>query len=204
MVKFNDAGLIPAIVQDADTGDVLTLAYMNQEALEKTLEGPDVWFFSRSRNELWHKGETSGNYLKVVSVVEDCDADAMLVKVKPTGPACHTGEQSCFLDDAAPDVSKSESALGPGVLAELGAVIADRKRNPAEGSYTTSLFTDGRERIAQKVIEEAGESAIAALGTNPQRAAEELGDLLYHCLVLMEDAEINPDLVWAELRARRK
>lgn len=204
MVKFNDAGLIPAIVQDAETGAVLTLAYMNQEALEKTIEGPDVWFFSRSRNELWHKGETSGNYLKVVSVVEDCDADAMLVKVNPTGPACHTGETSCFLGHANPDIGATETALGPGVLAELGAVIADRKRNPREGSYTTSLFEDGRERIAQKVIEEAGESAIAGLGNDPQRAAEELGDLLYHCLVLMEDAEIDPNLVWAELRERRK
>ena len=204
MVKFNDAGLIPAIIQDANTGTILTLAYMNQEALQKTIKGPDVWFFSRSRNELWHKGETSGNYLKVVSVVEDCDADSILVKVNPTGPACHTGETSCFLDHANPDTDAVETALGPGVLAELTAVIADRKRNPREGSYTTSLFTDGRARIAQKVIEEAGEAAIAGLGDDPQRAGEELGDLLYHCLVLMENAEIDPNLVWAELRARRK
>ena len=202
MVRFNDRGLIPAIVQDDSTGDVLTLAYMNEEALQRTLDGPDVWFYSRSRASLWHKGETSGNFLKVKSVIEDCDADAVLVRADPTGPACHTGARSCFNEPV--DTSSDASIdAGPGIIDELFDVINDRKENPAEGSYTSSLFESGRERIAQKVIEEAGEWAIAGLGNDPERAAEEIGDLLYHTLVLMADAGIEPELVWKELRKRR-
>lgn len=203
MVRFNDRGLIPAIVQDDSTGDVLTLAYMNEEALRRTLAGPDVWFYSRSRKSLWHKGETSGNFLKVKSVIEDCDADAVLVRADPTGPACHKGSRSCFNEPVQQSGDATMDA-GPGIIDELYDVIKERKENPAEGSYTTSLFESGRERIAQKVIEEAGEWAIAGLGDDPQRAAEEIGDLLYHTLVLMAAAGIEPELVWKELRKRRK
>ncbi len=202
MVRFNDRGLIPAIVQDDSTGDVLTLAYMNEEALKRTLDGPDVWFYSRSRQSLWHKGETSGNFLKVKSVIEDCDADTVLVRVDPTGPACHTGSRSCFNDSVAQS-GESTTDSGPGIIDELYGVIKERQETPTEGSYTSSLFESGRERIAQKVIEEAGEWAIAGLGDDPERAAEEIGDLLYHTLVLMAAAGVEPDLVWKELRNRR-
>ena len=148
MVRFNDRGLIPAIVQDDSTGDVLTLAYMNEEALQRTLEGPDVWFFSRSRRSLWHKGETSGNFLKVKSVIEDCDGDALVVRADPTGPACHTGARSCF-NDAVEQAGGGSTDAGPGIIDELFDVIKDRQENPKEGSYTSSLFESGRERIAQ-------------------------------------------------------
>jgi len=211
MVRFNDRGLIPAIVQDADSGRVLTLAYMNEEALRRTLKGPDVWFYSRSRQELWHKGETSGNYLKVRSAALDCDGDAILVQVKPAGPACHTGHESCFFTDIpsagteASGVPEAEYSTGPGVLAELSDVIEERRRTPTRGSYTASLLEGGVERVAQKVVEEAGEVAIAAVAPGPTgRLAPEVADLLYHALVLLSAAGVSPDAVWDELRARRK
>ena len=211
MVLFNDRGLIPAIVQDVDTGRVLTLAYMNKEALTRTLKGPDVWFYSRSRGELWHKGETSGNYLKVKSAALDCDGDAILVQVKPTGPACHTGRESCFFNEIphagteASETPEAEYGTGPGVLAELSDVIEDRRRAPGSGSYTASLFEGGVERVAQKVVEEAGEAAIAAVGPEAaERLSPEVADLFYHALVLLSAAGVSPDAVWAELRARRR
>ncbi len=208
MFRFDDRGLIPAVVQDAGTGRVLTLAYMNREALERTLRGPDVWFYSRSRAELWHKGETSGNYLKVDEVVPDCDGDAVLVKVNPTGPACHTGEESCFYSPAASEGTLEQpdamtQAIGPGVLAELYAVIEDRRRQRPEGSYTTRLFEEGVPRIAQKVVEEAGEVAIAALTKPQEELASELSDALYHALVLLSATGVSPDAVWTELQRRR-
>ncbi len=205
-LTFDDRGLIPAIVQDAANGSVLTLAYMNAEALKRTIEGPDVWFYSRSRQELWHKGETSGNYLKVKSVSLDCDGDAVVVKVDPVGPACHTGETTCFhtaLDTNAFNEAESVERLGPGELAQLFAVIEDRKVNPSDSSYTTELFRDGVDRIAQKVIEEAGETAIAGVRGNHERIASEVSDMLYHTLVLMSETELSPDAVWTELRSRR-
>ena len=202
---------MPAIVQDADSGRVLTLAYMNKEALERTLKGPDVWFYSRSRQELWHKGETSGNYLKVHSAALDCDGDTILVQVKPTGPACHTGQESCFFTDipgagtGASETPEAEYAVGPGVLTELAEVIEDRRRTPKNGSYTASLMEGGVERVAQKVVEEAGEVAIAAVGPEAAgRLGPEVADLLYHTLVLLSAAGVSPDAAWDELRARRK
>ena len=205
MVKFDDRGLIPAVVQDASTGEVLTLAYMNEEALRKTLAGPDVWFYSRSRAELWHKGETSGNFLRVKEVITDCDADAVLVKVEPTGPACHTGADSCFDNPlAGPDAIKEvEQTAGPGVLAELMDVIEQRKRDRPEGSYTTRLFDEGKPRIAQKVAEESGEVVIASLAGSPQETAGEASDLIYHLLVLLSASDVPIDQVWEQLRERR-
>ena len=202
MLSFDDRGLIPAVVQDATTHQVLTLAYMDAEALRRTLEGPDVWFYSRSRRALWHKGETSGNYMKVKSVTADCDGDSLLVQVEPAGPACHTGDTSCFHD---PDVTGTDAkqAPGPGVLARLFDVIEDRRQNPVPGSYTAKLFAEGRDRIAQKVIEEAGETAIAGLRDDGKRLTEEMADLFYNVLVLMSAAGLNPDEVWAELGRRR-
>lgn len=202
MLKFDDRGLIPAVVQDATSHEVLTLAYMDAKALQKTLNGPDVWFYSRSRASLWHKGETSGNFLKVKSVTADCDGDSLLVEVDPTGPACHTGEKSCFHD---PEVKSGEvlRAPGPGVLSELFDVIEDRRQHPTPDSYTARLFKEGRDRIAQKVIEEAGETAIAGLRDDRKRLAEEMADLFYNVLVLVSAAGLNPDEVWTELAARR-
>ncbi len=205
-LTFDDRGLIPAIVQDAADGSVLTLAYMNAEALKRTIEGPDVWFYSRSRQELWHKGETSGNYLKVRSVSLDCDGDAVVVKVDPVGLACHTGEATCFhtdLDTNALSDAESVERLGPGELAQLFAVIEDRKANPSDSSYTTELFRDGVDRIAQKVVEEAGETAIAGVRGNQERIASEVSDMLYHTLLLMSATDVSPDSVWTELRSRR-
>ena len=211
MVLFNDRGLIPAIVQDVDSGRVLTLAYMNEEALRRTLKGPDVWFYSRSRQELWHKGETSGNYLKVKAAALDCDGDAIVVQVEPAGPACHTGHESCFFTDIpsagteASDVPDAEYGAGPGVLAELSDVIEERRRTPTRGSHTASLFEGGVERVAQKVVEEAGEVAIAAVTPEAAgRLAPEVADLFYHALVLLSAAGVPADAVWDELRARRK
>jgi phosphoribosyl-ATP pyrophosphohydrolase/phosphoribosyl-AMP cyclohydrolase len=203
MLKFDDRGLIPAVVQDANTHQVLTLAYMNAEAVHKTLDGPDIWFYSRSRRSLWHKGETSGNFFKVKSVTADCDGDSLLIEVDPAGPACHTGETSCFHDS---DVkgTEAEHAAGPGVLSELFDVIEDRRKNPTPGSYTAKLFQEGRDRIAQKVIEEAGETAIAGLRDDRRRLAEEMADLFYNVLVLTSAAGLDPGDVWAELRKRRR
>ena len=206
MVKFDDRGLIPAVVQDAKTGRVLTVAYMNEEALRRTLEGPDTWFYSRSRKGLWHKGETSGNFLRVQEVITDCDSDAVLVKVEPTGPACHTGKETCFHNPVggADELAGSERAAGPGVMAALADVIESRQTNPPPGSYTARLIEEGVPRVAQKVIEEAGEAAIAALTEPKKRLAAETADVFYHALVLLAAAGVSLEDVWRELERRRK
>ncbi len=206
MVKFDDRGLLPAIIQDAATGQVLTLAYMNEEALRLTLEGPDVWFYSRSRGSLWHKGETSGNYLKVRQVLLDCDEDAIVVKAEPVGPACHTGQESCFHTPVTDSRSlgKPERAQGPGVLGVLADIIESRKMAPPPGSYTAKLFEQGVPRIAQKVIEEAGEAAIASLTDPRQHLAEETADAFYHALVLLSATGVPVEELWKELQKRRK
>ncbi|MCI0880036.1 MAG: bifunctional phosphoribosyl-AMP cyclohydrolase/phosphoribosyl-ATP diphosphatase HisIE, partial [Chloroflexi bacterium] len=166
-VKLNDQGLVPAIAQDVNTGQVLMLGYMNPGSLKRTVEGLQVWFYSRSREDLWHKGEVSGNYLNLKEAWLDCDGDTILLKVQPDGPACHTGETSCFFTpmDGLPEGYEDADA-GPGILDELFAVIRDRQRELPEGSYTTQLLNEGIGRIAQKVIEEAGETAIAAVQGN--------------------------------------
>jgi phosphoribosyl-ATP pyrophosphohydrolase/phosphoribosyl-AMP cyclohydrolase len=205
---FDDRGLIQAIVQDAGTRNVLMSAYMNAEAVEKTLAGPDVWFFSRSRNELWHKGKTSGNFLKVVEVRADCDKDALVVLANPLGPACHTGNQTCFFGEPMMRSGGAEAGAAANatasVLDELHRVIMQRKLDRPEGSYTTRLFNDGAPRIAQKVVEEAGEFVIAAVAQNGGNTSEEVADLLYHTLVLLAATDVDPADVWAELEKRRK
>ena len=206
-LTFDDRGLIPAIVRDVRDGRVLTLAYMNAEALRLTVEGPDVWFYSRSREELWHKGETSGNYLRVRPVSLDCDGDAVVVEAEPAGPVCHTGEDSCFhIALGVDELAQAESVqrLGPGELARLFAVIEDRKSNPPSGSYTAELFKDGVDRIAQKVVEEAGETAIAAATGDTESLPGEVADLLYHSLVLLAATGVQPEAVYQVLRDRRK
>ena len=203
-VRLNEQGLVPAIAQDVNTGQVLMLGYMNPGSLKRTVEGVQVWFYSRSREDLWHKGEVSGNYLNLKEAWLDCDGDTILLKVQPDGPACHTGETSCFFTpmDGLPD-DYEVTEPGSGILEELFALIKDRQRDLPEGSYTTRLFREGKDRIAQKVIEEAGETAIAAVQGNQDGLPKEVADLLYHTLVLLAASDLAPSAVWQELRKRR-
>ena len=203
-VKLNEKGLVPAIAQDINTGEVLMLGYMNPGSLKRTVEGEQVWFYSRSREDLWHKGEVSGNYLNLREAYVDCDADTILLKVQPDGPACHTGEITCFytpMEDLPEDYEVTET--GSGILDELFALIQDRQREQPEGSYTVSLLQEGVARVAQKVIEEAGESALAAVQGEREALAGEVADLLYHALVLLAASGSRPQDVWDALRERR-
>ncbi|MBI4499428.1 MAG: bifunctional phosphoribosyl-AMP cyclohydrolase/phosphoribosyl-ATP diphosphatase HisIE [Chloroflexi bacterium] len=210
MLKFDERGLIPAVVQHAETGAVLMVAYMDREALTKTFATGDVWFYSRSRRELWHKGETSGHYLRFRSLTTDCDGDTLLVQALPTGPACHTGAPSCFFQAVGPEQAQAEAAgpavsapVGQSVVEELFGVIEQRKRDLPEGSYTAKLFQRGIDRIVQKVIEEAGETAIAGKNPEQERVVSEMADLWYHCLVLLAARGLRPEDIWAELARRR-
>jgi len=204
-IKLNEQGLLPAITQDANTGEVLMMGYMNPGSLKRTVEGVQVWFYSRSREDLWHKGEMSGNYLNLKEAYLDCDADTILLKVDPDGPACHTGEVSCFFNKLAGLPEEYEmTESGPSVLGELFALIKDRQQEMPEGSYTTSLFTEGVARIAQKVVEEAGETAIAAAINDAESLPGEVADLLYHTLVLLAATDVQPEAVYEKLRERRK
>ena len=196
-IRFDERGLIPAIVQDAATREVLTLAYMNRESLARTLETKQTWFWSRSRNELWHKGETSGNTQEVLGLVFDCDEDAILVLVKPAGPACHTGAVSCF------DTGMRQPALGP-LLDQLYELIESRERERPAGSYTTYLFEQGLDKILKKVGEESAETIIAAKNDDDARLTEEASDLLYHLLVLLVARGVSLADIAQELAARRK
>lgn len=183
-------GLIPAIVRDARSGAVLTLAYMNEESLQKTIETGETWFWSRSRNELWHKGTTSGNTQRVVHIAPDCDRDALVVTVEPRGAACHTGAASCF-----PDVPSL-------FLDRLMTTLRDRHATRPAGSYSASLFDAGRDRILKKIGEEATEVVIAAKGQGRERMISEIADLVFHLSVLMVDEGLDwPDV--AEELAKR-
>lgn len=195
-LKFDGKGLIPAIVQDASTREVLTLAYMNRESLARTIETRETWFWSRSRNELWHKGETSGNTQQVVDLVADCDGDAIVVLVKPAGPACHTGARSCF------DLKQHEDLAG--VLTQLYKLIESRERERPEGSYTTYLFDQGIDKILKKVGEESAETIISAKNDETKPLVSEVSDLIYHLLVLLVARGVNLDQVREELVLRRK
>lgn len=203
-LKRNENGLIPAIAQHHETGEVLMLAYVSAESLARTMQDGDAWFYSRSRQSLWHKGEESGNYLRVKSLHVDCDGDTLLMKVDPTGPACHTGAVSCFFTDIDAEPSYAETDAGVGVLEELFAVIKDRQTNPTPESYTAKLLQSGVGRVAQKVVEEAGESAIAAAQGEKEALTGEVADLLYHTLTLLASADVSPRDVWAELAKRRR
>jgi phosphoribosyl-AMP cyclohydrolase / phosphoribosyl-ATP pyrophosphohydrolase len=184
-------GLIPAIVREAGTGAVLTLAYMNEESLHRTIESGETWFWSRSRNELWHKGETSGNTQKVVHIAPDCDRDALVVTVEPQGPACHTGASSCFADVPPP--------IG---LERLMPVLRQRYAERPRGSYSARLFNEGRDRILKKIGEEATEVVIAAKGEGRERMISEIADLVFHLSLLMVDEGIDWREVNEELERR--
>lgn len=204
MIKLDDKGLVPAIVQDDATGRVLTLAYMNEESIKRTIASGQVWFYSRSRKELWHKGATSGNYLNVKSLSIDCDGDAVLIRADPTGPACHTGEESCFFQTMPADNELEFDKKALPVLEELFQVIQQRKVEKPKGSYVAELLSEGRGRVGQKVIEEAGESAIAAVEGDREQITREIADLWFHSLVLLAACDLTPEDVWEELRSRRR
>ena len=203
-VKLDEGGLVTAICQDADSGQVLMVAQMSPESIARTLETREMVFYSRSRQELWHKGETSGSFLHVVSAQVDCDGDVLLFQVHADGPACHTGAETCFFTplEATPEYDRGEA--GPGVLSELFHLIRQRQDERPEGSYTASLFEQGTSRIAQKVAEEGSELALAAATKDKGSVPAEAADLFYHALVLLADAGVRDEDVWAELRRRRE
>lgn len=196
-LKFDEKGLIPTIVVDAKTKKVLTLAYMNKESLEISLEKELTCFWSRSRNELWLKGETSGNYQHIVSITADCDNDALIVLVEPDGPACHTGSYSCFTKPIFQSEERSEFSYEG--LMEL---IRGRKTNPQDGSYTTYLFNKGLDKILKKVGEESTEVIIAAKADDKKETVYEIADLAYHIMVLMVETGISLDDIRDELASR--
>ena len=212
-IKFDDKGLVPAIVVDADTNQVLTLAYMNEESLRISLEKKLTCFWSRSRQELWLKGETSGNYQHIVSITADCDRDALVVKVKPDGPACHLGTWSCFdypvleaEDLAADEASPADTTASPiddtFSYEGLMELIRGRKTEGKEGSYTTYLFEKGLDKILKKVGEESTEVIIAAKAEDKAETGYEIADLAYHVMVLMVEAGISLEDITDELASR--
>jgi phosphoribosyl-AMP cyclohydrolase / phosphoribosyl-ATP pyrophosphohydrolase len=188
-IKYDENGLVPAIIQDAETKDVLTLAYMNETSLVKTLETGETWFYSRSRQELWHKGGTSGNTQTVKSIVWDCDKDALLVLVDKQGPACHKGTDSCFHEKIIGE-EQTPSTSKENILLTLETLIADREKERPDGAYTTYLFEEGVDKILKKVGEEASEVIIAAKNRDAEELKWEVADLFYHVLVLLREQEL--------------
>ncbi|GBF10627.1 MULTISPECIES: bifunctional phosphoribosyl-AMP cyclohydrolase/phosphoribosyl-ATP diphosphatase HisIE [Tepidibacillus] len=195
-IKWNEKGLIPAVVQDNDSKQVLMVAYMNQESLTKTLETKETWFWSRSRQELWHKGATSGHIQKVKDIKLDCDQDTLLIFVEQVGVACHTGSYSCF--------GEKEEGESSNILEDLAELIARRDQERPEGSYTTYLFDQGIDKILKKVGEETSEVIIATKNENRQELIAEASDLLYHLLVLFQAKGIQLDEVMKELKQRHQ
>ena len=195
-IKTNKSGLIPAIIQDNRTDEVIMLGYMNQESIDLTLNTNHVWFYSRSRKKLWEKGEKSGNYLKLISLSLDCDKDTILIKAVPTGPICHTGNSTCFSNDNKHKQNTLNSLIG---------IIKQRKEDYNPDSYTSNLLKEGMPKIAQKIVEEAGELSIASLtDKNSSKIIHEFSDLIYHMLVMLEKADINIEEIWDELELRKK
>ncbi len=208
-IKFDEQGLVPAIVQDANTREVLTLAYMNAESLKRAIETKETWFWSRSRSSLWHKGETSGHTQRVTDILVDCDRDSLTLLVLPNGPACHTGEQSCFHDalQEAEGLCEKPVETKPdlgAVLNDLYALIDSRRRDRPEDSYTAYLFDQGLDKILKKVGEEASETIIAAKNQDPGVLVREASDLLYHLVVLMVERGLTLEHIRDELVSRGK
>ena len=203
-LKFDEKGLIPAVVQDAATKEVLMVAYMNAETLKMTLETGKATFFSRSRNEVWVKGETSGNYMNVSEIRVDCDGDCLVVLASPDGPACHTGNRSCFfrrIDGDKLTEDKSRAGLSD-ILRREFATILDRKTNPEEGSYTNYLFDKGEDKILKKVGEEAAEVVIAGKNRDKNEIKYETADLLYHLAVMLADNGMSWEDIFEEMERR--
>lgn len=196
-VKFDEKGLIPAIIQDITTNKVLMLGYMNKEALQRTIETERTWFWSRSKQRLWNKGETSGNYHQVISITLDCDNDTLLVKVIPNGPTCHTGNYTCFYKEENPPAT-------PEILTEVYNVILERKRTMPENSYVARKMQEGLDRILKKISEESGEFIIASKNQNEREIIYELADLIFHSLLVLGYFEIPIQKLYEELKSRRK
>lgn len=210
-LRFDDQGLIPAIVQDAGTGRVLTLAYMNRETVQLSLKERQTWFWSRSRQKIWHKGGTSGHTQQILRAEADCDGDALLVYVQPQGPACHTGKESCFFNgllgaDFQPSFGPPNEGRFLTTIERLVEVIKTRKSEMPEGSYTTYLFSRGLDKILKKIGEESAETIIAAKNQSRSELTLESADLLYHLLVLFvnEGLELKDVLAELEKRAQKK
>ena len=197
-LKFDAQGLIPCVVQDFYTNEVLTVAYMNQESLTATLKDRQMTFYSRSRQELWRKGETSGNTQELVELKADCGQDSLVAKVIKAGPACHTGAESCFFNEVFKAEDKQEFSVQ-----DLYELILGRKMNPQEKSYTSYLFSKGNEKILKKIGEESTEVVIGAMKESKEETTYEIADLIYHLLVLMANNEILPAEVMAELSKRQ-
>ncbi|WP_138497228.1 bifunctional phosphoribosyl-AMP cyclohydrolase/phosphoribosyl-ATP diphosphatase HisIE [Nostoc sp. PA-18-2419] len=199
-IRYDERGLVPAIVQDYLDGTVLMMAWMNQESLQKTLESEETWFWSRSRQELWHKGATSGHIQKVRSIRYDCDSDALLIGVEQVGDiACHTGERSCFHQ------IEAKIAPPPGdTLSQLFQIICDRRDNPIESSYTCKLLAGGDNKILKKIGEESAEVIMAFKDDEPEAIAGEVADLLYHTLVALAHHQVDLKSVYRKLQERRR
>jgi phosphoribosyl-ATP pyrophosphohydrolase/phosphoribosyl-AMP cyclohydrolase len=200
-VRFDDQGLVPAIVQHARSGEVLMLGYMNEAALQRTLESGLVTFWSRSRQAIWQKGETSGNHLRMVEIRQDCDGDALLVLAEPVGPTCHTGEPTCFHRQLDGEKVRGR-APASGMVTELSDLIARRATERPDGSYVVKLLDGGVDRIGKKIGEEAAEVIIAAKNNSAPELTWELADLLFHSMVLLAKQGVPIEAIWAELRRR--
>lgn len=205
-LKFDKQGLIPAIIQDWRDGSVLMLAYMNPESIKLTLEKKSVHFWSRWRNRIWEKGETTGNKLILKDIFVDCDGDTILVKAEPLGPTCHTFEKTCFFirlqEDGSVDGIKTADGFGGGILDKLYQTIQDRKAHPSAESYTSKLLEGGVDKVLKKVVEEAGEVALAAKGGKKDEIIYETADLLFHTLVALGYHDVKPEEVYQELAGR--
>lgn len=204
-LKFDDKGLIPAVVQNCETGEVLMVAYMNRETVLMTVKSGRATFYSRSRNEVWVKGATSGNYMYVNEIRVDCDADCILVMANPAGPACHTGNNTCFFRcvDGGELKEITKKAMASDILRVEQAIITDRKNNPEEGSYTNYLFEKGEDKILKKVGEEAAEVVIAAKNRSKDEIKYETADLMYHLSVMLVDNGMTWDDIFEEMENRR-
>lgn len=203
-LKFDEKGLIPAVVQDVVTKEVLTLAYMNKESLEKSMSTGETWFYSRSRQELWHKGGTSGNTQSIVEIKYDCDQDALVVLIQPNGPACHNGTTSCFVDSMYQNKERDVTSADYQILANLEKVIEERDIKRPEGTYTTYLFEKGVDKILKKVGEEAAEVIIAAKNRDSEELKWEASDLLYHLFVLLREQKLPFSEILQVLEARHE
>jgi len=204
-IKFDEKGLVPVVVQDAENGQVLMFAYANKEAIEKTMETRRAHFWSRSRHKLWQKGEESGNFQEVNDIFLDCDGDTVLLLVKQKGVACHTGKRSCFFTSLNGDEKNAPSFGKVGMdktLEDVYQIIEDRKRNPRDGSYVSGLFNKGLDAILKKVGEEAGETIIAVKNKNKDEVVYETTDLWFHTLVALAYFEITPDDIYQEMGRR--
>ncbi|MBC3795564.1 bifunctional phosphoribosyl-AMP cyclohydrolase/phosphoribosyl-ATP diphosphatase HisIE [Acetobacterium tundrae] len=201
-IKYNDAGLVPAIVQDYNTRQVLMMAWMNEDSLKQSVETKKATFYSRSRQQLWVKGETSGNTQTIISIDYDCDGDTLLLQVIPAGPACHTGNTSCFYRNIMTDEKNDLGNID--ILPKLFALIADRKENPVEGSYTNYLFREGVDKIGKKIGEESAETIIAAKNNDPTELIYESSDLIYHLFVMLNNQGVDLESIFKELTNRHK